>query len=395
MFSLYNKSLCQAMLFCILVCSLQCTRPKEYKELAHEFDSLYQSQQYEQAYQVGHTILSREEYRREAVGQSGIGFYSLMGLIAMKYQCYEEAERYFQRNIESLKQQQMTESFLYADNLSNLGVVFFCKKQYTLAIEALQKGIPIRERKYPKHLSQLALDYLNLGSIHLDYGSGDSAYTALKRASELYDSLKIRDQLLLALNFYGQACMETKRYNQAIEIAKKGLTLVQDNEVEMPLVFYSLLGTAYSFTKQYSLADKQFLAASTLFNNLNPKPNTYYWFFLTMAEQYSRRGNPERAIELYKEALRQAVEQYSEISSEAIDVFTSYGNHFMRYHNYERAVELYSKAQDACKTSIGTDNSAYFIVLNRLDSAYTLLGQKGKADSIEQELQSLKKQLPL
>lgn len=384
------------LLFAILSC-IQCSNPKTYKELAHEFDSLYQSQHYEQAYQVGQTMLSREEYRYEVMGESGLLLHSLMGLIAVKYQRYEEAERYFQRNVVLLEREQQQESKVYIDNVAELATVYFSTKRYAQAIKVLKISIDVRQRKYPEEHSFLAMDYLNVGFIQLNYGNVASAYVSLRKAWELYAALQDRPKLLSAMGFYTEACLRVGKYAEAIEVAKKALSIVHNDELSERAVLHTLLGMTYLAVEQYALSEQELTQAYKLSKASNVPFALYSWVLPALAEMYSTCGKEELATEYFETVLKRRQEQEQDDIDEISlgRIFVSYGNHFLRYHDYEKAIEFFNRAWAICKTSIGTNSSTCLLILQRLDSTYTLLGQVAKSNSIKAELEKIQKQPPL
>lgn len=388
----YQKLLVSILCCMLTTTAIQCSKPKEYSELRAEFDSLYQNQLYEKANQVGLSIISHYQDQQEMTGENGIPFYTIMGLAALYQQHYDEAESYFKRNLDTLRRIDMSRSMLYIDNLSNLSLVYFYTKRYNLAIEVLQQSISIRQTEYPSTISSaaMAIDYLNLGSLHLDYGNADSAYFTLQKAYKLYDSLQIRDKVLSSINFCAQAAIRSKRYTQAADILQHGLRSLHENEIERRVIFLSLLGRTYTLDKKYDDAEKSLMDAHDLSQKYTLPPDLLYQLLRQMADLYSVRGRKELATASYNESLKIAVSLYGEKSRQAGDIFFSYGEHSLRYHDYQTALEAYTNARVAYESAGEISNPFLLNILYRLDSVCVLLGQKDKAEAVKKDIQKIK-----
>ena len=143
--------------------------------------------------------------------------YAQLGKISVLNQDFVKAEQYHKKAAKIIKQHRGDSSVLYAEQISDLGFVYFESKRYADALECFQITHAILEKHLPINAIHFAYSYNNLAD----------AYSGL--------------------NHFSKGIIQ---YNLAIELFKK------HGYLEEVCVVYHNLGIAYFNMNNYVLSDR-------------------------------------------------------------------------------------------------------------------------------------------
>ncbi len=210
--------------------------------------------------------------------------YSQHGAIHARQGNYQEAQYYYQKSFNAFTETKDTVSMLISTK--QLAWALVCQEKYKQSKEILQKGIDIIEQNTKTNNPQL---------------------------------LQIHASLLNVLNLYYQ---KTKNYNEALNVSKQAIILLEKENIHVPSNYYSALITTYIDKHQIdsiypycqkmltnSITEKNLLNQLTVYKNLidyektkrNYKPlSEHQEKYIELKDTYNKQLKFNEVIKLEK-----------------------------------------------------------------------------------------------
>ncbi|NIM11888.1 MAG: tetratricopeptide repeat protein [Candidatus Aminicenantes bacterium] len=271
------------------------------------------------------------------------------------------------RELENLYQVPSRESYFYyykkASYREKLGDMFSGLNDYERAIKNFEKAL--------KYGSKKASVYKGLAVAYINRGEPGKAVDMFRKAVKVST-----DHVYI----FGDIAWEMK--NRGMADGLEGLFQAASDIAPKKGAYYEELGTAFIYLEEYDRAIENYEKVLEL-------DNTRATAYMGLAAAYIEGGNPGKAVEVYRSALRigpgyayiykdlawamrkkkmtAELEELSEIAS-AVDsqepaYYMRLGDYFDYLRKYDRAVEFYQKALalDNKKTSIYSKLARFYI----------------------------------
>jgi len=240
----------------------------------------------------------------------------------------------------------------YARCLSRIGMVYWGKSEFELALPYFERALAIQSKLAGKDQSELADSLHNLGSYY--YVIGD----------------------------YGKAL---DNYQKALDIQRLALGEIHPDTASS----LNCLGNVYKdkgdLIKAQELYEQALSIWQALWGDKHPRIATSY---NCIADVYWSRGNYKQAMIFYEQALSIRQETLGEKHPETAIGYNCIGDIYSQTGHFDRAIESYQKALSIRLEILGNRHTQTADSLNNLGIVYDITGEYDKAlKHLEQALQ--------
>jgi tetratricopeptide (TPR) repeat protein len=223
-----------------------------------------------------------------------------LGIIRQEQGRYDEAVKMFKESLKIFKE--LGDKKGIADNIYEVGNVYFWKGRYDEAIKSYNESLKIFKELGDKNGIALAL--AQMGMIHEEQGRYDEAVKMFKESLKISKELGNKKEIAINLHELGNVYYLKGRYDEAIKSYNESLKIKKElgNKRGIPVTF-GQLGKIYLFQGRYYEAVKMFEESLKIFKELGDKKgiadnirdfgNVYF-----MERRY------DEAIKMYKECLK-------------------------------------------------------------------------------------------
>ena len=266
----------------------------------------------------------------------------------------------------------------FADAHYHLGLAYYQKTEFQKAIEAFTQTLKLLPRDVDA-LIKLGLASHKAGDVHTI--NTPAKRTFCEQAIKAYQiALEIQPYNVEALNNLGLAYQELGKFDEAIVVYERGLTLSPD----LPQLYVNLATARDLRSGIYSLAAYQHYqvgmqakrvgqtekAVAALRQAIAESPK-YLQAYLQLAGLYFEGGEYESAISTYLSAIALVSESNRSQPMSAADIFYNLGNSYLSAKQLESALTAYQQAVELNPDMISTwaNMGTVLLEMERFDSA--------------------------
>ncbi len=189
----------------------------------------------------------------------------------------------------------------YAIVLSNIGFVYSKIGDYNAAAEKMTEAVKIMKEE--NNIEGLAGVYNNFGIVLKDAGRVDKALEYFNNSLQIYEEKGDLSRVLPLLNNIGTAYFIRGDFNKAEEYHKRGLQMSRDlNEKNIEVDFLLNLANDQTLLNKLDEARTNYEAGYVIAETIN-NPELKWKITAGMAENFKRRGEYDKAVELNDSAL--------------------------------------------------------------------------------------------
>ena len=189
--------------------------------------------------------------------------YSLLSEIYTYREDFIKAELYQQKAIEIIRNRFGNSSLNYAEQITNLGYLYYESEQYKDALSCFEISNSILTKNLPEGSPFFASSYNNLADVFCKLGLYQEGINYYNKALKLFKENNFQEELSIVYHNLGNAYSGINDYQSALQYYNKSLTLSGKSR-HVNNVF-----TAYTYQRlgQLSLNQKNYTDALEYFNN--------------------------------------------------------------------------------------------------------------------------------
>lgn len=223
---------------------------------------------------------------------------------------YETSSSYYKKSWEKLKSKY--NYFLYNKYYGDFGVLNFYKGDFKEALNNFDKALQLAKKE---NNESDQLRFLNNKALAMSYlGEAESSLDVHEEAIKLAENLNDSTALGKSFNNIGLIYEDMKEYEKALEFYLKSLKIKENSTSKIDIAnslynvagMYKEIGEKNNDTLFYAKAEKQYKLA--LEKAKEADYGKVVLFSKTgMAQLATVRGNPQKAIEIYKSVVSEAL----------------------------------------------------------------------------------------
>jgi Uncharacterized protein conserved in bacteria len=275
----------------------------------------------------------------------------LLGIANMQKENYGQALEAFNDALRVYNFQNDSDEFNRAITLSGIGLVFFLRSDFDIALRYFARADSLTDDGERKYASVTADCENHIGRVYLEKGESNQAILHLTKAIDLYRNIFGHNCFSLT-NCYsglGAAYEAEGDYDKAIEFYKKVITLdkkfIGDNH---PFLAYPTrwLGSAYANKNDLDNALRYSEKALTIHRKAigNNHPELAYTLEI-LGNVYKKRREYSASLENFQKALALRLRlKESTDRNDIANLYSEIGSVYSEMKDFDRALKYYHKA---------------------------------------------------
>jgi|GEM_PF-1382142 len=243
-----------------------------------------------------------------------------------------------------------------ASNVYNkLGVIYAQMKDETKSLDALEKSLAIKRKKFKQNAASIAIVVTNLAELYRRKGDWAKAEKLhLEAISDKEFELGPEHPTLIAsLNDLALVFRDEKKLDEAIPYLERAMTLAR-------------AGTHDGHRAEL---------ATTIHN---------------MAEIYAGKGKKEESLKLYEEALKIRRETLTSTHPHVAETLNSFANLLVSMKRADEALPLFDEAIQIRKAEYGASDNRTLSAMSNKAMAFDRLGKKAEADALRKDVKAVR-----
>ena len=222
----------------------------------------------------------------------------------------------------------------------NLGNVYARKGEWDLAIEYYEKSMKIFEVLGDRH--GLAQTYNNLGNVYADKGEWDLAIEYYEKDMEISEDLKDRHGLVQTYNNLGLVYADKGEWDIAIEYYEMSVKVFEDLKDWHGLAqTYNNLGNVYADKGEWDLAIEYYEKSMKIKEALGDRHGLAQTYN-NLGNVYADKGEWDLAIEYYEKGMK--IKEDLGDRHGLAQTYNNLGNGYYRKGEWDIAIEYYEKS---------------------------------------------------
>jgi CHAT domain-containing protein len=151
--------------------------------------------------------------------------YSLIGSVYLSMKNFDKGEKYYSMALKIFKNCYGDTSLFYADNLTELGLLFYENQNYKRALECFIKSHDILKSFFQTNDIEFAYSYNNLGDTYCKLGNVQKGINYYLSALKLFEEYNLKEEFCVVLHNLGNVYFNNSEHAQAIKYYKESLRL--------------------------------------------------------------------------------------------------------------------------------------------------------------------------
>lgn len=300
-------------------------------------------------------LAALKKITKEMSKENEINCYLQLFKTSYKEGDYQKSEKYIEQA--HLLCAEVKNEFLYAQVLSNRGLLYKNIGQYKKATNSLLKAADIFERQGEK--KSLAISYNTLGSVFIRLTNYEKATHYHRTALKMLKEMKLKKEVAQSKNNLANAYLaqgDLPKAEKYIRGAIKGKKETKSHKVSLASS-YVILGTILKERGEIDKAFKYFKKALKKRLKYNDKTGLS-GAYLEIGEIWSLKGDHKRSIDVLKKGLKLSEEM--NLGSNIMVYLFTLSRTYKKQKDYKNALEYYER-YDKLREQLMTEKLGQFV----------------------------------
>lgn len=282
---------------------------------------------------------------------------------------YREAEKFFRESL-SATDGLKDNGFRRSRSLLGLAESLRCLAKFDECEPLFKEALSLTEKSQGQNSPQVALCFLDLGSLYLNKANYPLAENAYKHCIEMVEKKygRFSPYLTAPLHNLARAYEDEGRYKEAEDLYMRALAICKmSKKADKEHLVYILfnLGLLYMHQGQYAKAEQYIKSAFAAGENIIPKDSSKYAGGLQgLASLYMLQGRFQEAEPLMKRAIEIKTKVLGAAHPEVAVSYAELANLLQEQGRYQEAEPAVAKAQEIIEKSVGKKHPEYAMTLS-------------------------------
>jgi tetratricopeptide (TPR) repeat protein len=310
----------------------------------------------------------------KVINYKGIAFYYLGDQDQAFYYYREALEKCLRLGIKNID---------LADVYQNMAIAYSFKGEFDSALFYLENSRVIREQIFGDFHPRMAGFYVNYGRILSMVGRSAEAFLYYQKADKIMNEYAIENDLWwghLQVNIGAHLRLRNDQdkallyYLNALNIYKSNLP----SDHSLVITVTNNIANIYNYLEDYTKAKS--LAIGVI--DLVTSPITKVQLYRNLAKSYVGLNNQDQAVDAFRRSVQIALDELGPDHLETANSLITLADYLKELGDYEQAVNYYQEASEIFYQIFGASDTEYADVIRKLATAYTLMQDFTKADSL-------------